>query len=213
MAAPVASGSQAPNREDEHKQILNPDILVRHQLGPTHFDRPVYISTVTERLSPVASLSGCRLGERQRNGCRREEADHIALFRGYRANMRDRRRRRDDHLLGCVRREVSRRTCTASHSVTTAYSKIHRQSMNIRKVKGYPSAKYGVDHLTPTHQKGHLLHSSTKGDEDDVRLFVADRGSYLKYYKGHTKRSVSVLSKPEHGSSRGLKLAPGLFSA
>jgi hypothetical protein len=151
-------------------------------------------SSCAERLSPVASLSGCRLGERQRNGCRREEADHIALFRGYRTNMRDRRRRRDDHLLGCARREVSRRTCAASHSMMTAYSKIHRQSMNIRKVKGYPSAKYGVDHLTPTHQKGHLLHSSTKGDEDDVRLFVADRGSYLKYYKGHTKRSVSVLS-------------------
>jgi hypothetical protein len=48
MAAPVASGSQAPNREDEHKQILNPDILVRHRLGLAHFDRPVYISTVTE---------------------------------------------------------------------------------------------------------------------------------------------------------------------
>jgi hypothetical protein len=46
MAAPVASGSQAPNREDEHKQILNPDILVRHRLGLAHFDRPVYISTV-----------------------------------------------------------------------------------------------------------------------------------------------------------------------
>jgi hypothetical protein len=39
MAAPVASGSHAPNREEEQKRILTADLLVRRHLELARLDR------------------------------------------------------------------------------------------------------------------------------------------------------------------------------
>jgi COMPASS component SWD2 len=56
-----------------------------------------------------------------------------------------------------------------------------------RKKNAYSCSKYGVNHVTATHERGRILHASTKGN-DDVRLHVAETDTYLKYFKGHTAR-------------------------
>lgn len=56
-----------------------------------------------------------------------------------------------------------------------------------RKHKYFASQKYGVDHVTPTHAAGNVLHASTK-ENHDVRYHSAHDNKYLKYFRGHNGR-------------------------
>lgn len=60
-----------------------------------------------------------------------------------------------------------------------------------RKHKYFASQKYGVDHVTPTHAAGNILHASTK-ENHDVRYHSAHDNKYLKYFRGHTGRFVQL---------------------
>ncbi|ORY56807.1 WD40 repeat-like protein [Leucosporidium creatinivorum] len=57
------------------------------------------------------------------------------------------------------------------------------------------SKKYGV-HLTRfTHKSSAIIHASTK-ENDDIRYLSLHDHNYIRYYKGHTKKVVSLQMSP-----------------
>ena len=57
------------------------------------------------------------------------------------------------------------------------------------------SQKYGVSHVRFTHAKNALVHASTKVD-DDVRYLSLHDNKFLRYFKGHTKKVISLEMSP-----------------
>ncbi|GAA6057334.1 hypothetical protein JCM3770_001097 [Rhodotorula araucariae] len=62
-------------------------------------------------------------------------------------------------------------------------------------IKSVPSKKYGAHLARFTHTKNTMIHASTKGN-DDIRYCKLDDRSYIRYFKGHTKRVVSMQVSP-----------------
>jgi len=57
------------------------------------------------------------------------------------------------------------------------------------------SQKYGVDLARFTHAKNACVHASTKVD-DDIRYLSLHDNKFLRYFKGHTKRVISLEMSP-----------------
>ncbi|KAH7106455.1 WD40-repeat-containing domain protein [Auriculariales sp. MPI-PUGE-AT-0066] len=57
------------------------------------------------------------------------------------------------------------------------------------------SKKYGVDLIRFTHKSTNVLHTSNK-ENDDIRYHSMYDNKYITYFKGHTKRVISVEVSP-----------------
>ncbi|KPV72992.1 uncharacterized protein RHOBADRAFT_55238 [Rhodotorula graminis WP1] len=62
-------------------------------------------------------------------------------------------------------------------------------------VTSIPSKKYGAHLARFTHTKSTMIHASTK-ENDDIRYCKLEDKSYIRYFKGHTKRVVSMEMSP-----------------
>ncbi|GAA6006731.1 hypothetical protein JCM11491_003162 [Sporobolomyces phaffii] len=58
------------------------------------------------------------------------------------------------------------------------------------------SKKYGCHLARFTHKSSTIIYASTKGN-DDIRYLSLHDNSYLRYFKGHTKRVVSLAMSPQ----------------
>ena len=57
------------------------------------------------------------------------------------------------------------------------------------------SQKYGVDLVRFTHAKNAAIHASTK-ENDDIRYLSLHDNKFLRYFKGHTKKVISLEMSP-----------------
>lgn len=57
------------------------------------------------------------------------------------------------------------------------------------------SQKYGVAHVRFTHAKNAIVHASTKVD-DDLRYLSLHDNKFIRYFKGHTKKVISLAMSP-----------------
>ncbi|GAA5902270.1 WD-repeat containing protein SWD2 [Sporobolomyces salmoneus] len=62
--------------------------------------------------------------------------------------------------------------------------------------KQFLSKKYGCHLARFTHKSSAIIYASTKGN-DDIRYLSLHDNSYLRYFKGHTKRVVSLAMSPQ----------------
>ncbi|GAA5837696.1 hypothetical protein JCM11251_002298 [Rhodosporidiobolus azoricus] len=65
-----------------------------------------------------------------------------------------------------------------------------------KHVKQLYSKKYGVHLARFTHKNTTIVHASTKGN-DDIRYLSLHDNNYLRYFKGHSKRVVSLTMSPQ----------------
>ncbi|GAA5884269.1 hypothetical protein JCM6882_002203 [Rhodosporidiobolus microsporus] len=68
-----------------------------------------------------------------------------------------------------------------------------------KHVKQLYSKKYGVHLARFTHKNTTVVHASTKGN-DDIRYLSLHDNNYLRYFKGHSKRVVSLAMSPQDDS-------------
>ncbi len=57
------------------------------------------------------------------------------------------------------------------------------------------SQKYGVDLARFTHAKNAAIHASTK-ENDDIRYLSLHDNKFIRYFKGHSKRVISLEMSP-----------------
>ncbi|KDE07220.1 hypothetical protein MVLG_02443 [Microbotryum lychnidis-dioicae p1A1 Lamole] len=72
------------------------------------------------------------------------------------------------------------------------------QIFNVRTGKHknqHYSKKYGVHLARFTHKNTNVIHASTKGS-DDIRYLSLHDNNYIRYFKGHTKKVVSLEMSP-----------------
>ncbi|GAA5874754.1 hypothetical protein JCM1840_000424 [Sporobolomyces johnsonii] len=65
-----------------------------------------------------------------------------------------------------------------------------------KHVKQLYSKKYGVHLARFTHKSSTIIYASTKGN-DDIRYLSLHDNNYLRYFKGHKKRVVSLEMSPQ----------------
>ncbi|GAA5838039.1 hypothetical protein JCM5353_003377 [Sporobolomyces roseus] len=65
-----------------------------------------------------------------------------------------------------------------------------------KHVKQLYSKKYGVHLARFTHKSSTIIYASTKGN-DDIRYLSLHDNNYLRYFKGHKKRVVSLAMSPQ----------------
>ena len=61
------------------------------------------------------------------------------------------------------------------------------------------SKKYGVDLIHFTQNKNHAVHASTK-ENDIIRYLNVQENKYISYFRGHTKRVVTLCMNPTDDS-------------
>ncbi|GAA5943620.1 WD-repeat containing protein SWD2 [Sporobolomyces koalae] len=65
-----------------------------------------------------------------------------------------------------------------------------------KHIKQLYSKKYGAHLARFTHKSSTIIYASTKGN-DDIRYLSLHDNSYLRYFKGHKKRVVSLAMSPQ----------------
>ncbi|GAQ87438.1 Transducin/WD40 repeat-like superfamily protein [Klebsormidium nitens] len=69
---------------------------------------------------------------------------------------------------------------------------------NAKWLKTIHSKKYGVDKIVFTHHRDSVLYSSKNGWDESLRYLSLHNNSYLRYFKGHRDRVVSLCMSPKN---------------
>ncbi|EFJ06797.1 hypothetical protein SELMODRAFT_186562 [Selaginella moellendorffii] len=62
------------------------------------------------------------------------------------------------------------------------------------------SARYGVDHICFTHHTNAVIFSSSNGSDESLRYLSLYDNRFLRYFRGHTQRVVSLCMSPKNDS-------------